>query len=234
MHHLIILITFCLGFHSLVWSQDFDYQAEMEEVTATLQDPVILDSLARKAIENSHLIKALGQEVQVFDEEVKQKKRLWLSSFRLGVNAFSANTTLDQNNQSTTTYGVLPTLGVNVSIDVEKIVNRGSYIRQSRHRREYAQQMQYETQQDIRMKIRGMYYDYLLHLETINVRQNALQMRKQQELFLKNQVKTGEATYEQLLIVSNQVHLSEEALIKARLNARKKRDEIEVFINSPK
>jgi outer membrane protein TolC len=205
-------------------------EQELKHVTAVLQNEEILDSLSSLAVRNSNLLKAIDQEILMYEEEVLQKRRLWLTSFRFGVNLFSANTQLDENNQSITTYGVLPTLGLNMTVDPEKLVNRKSYIRQSRTKQEYSRYIQLETMQDIKKEVRNMYYDYLVLLEAINIRRNALDIREQQEQYVENQVKIGESTYDLLLIASNQVHLAEEALVRVTIDAKKKKDEISVYI----
>ena len=207
-----------------------DAEQEIKHVTEILQDERALDSLSSLAVKNSNLLKAIDEEIKMYEEEVKQKKRIWLTSFRFGVNLFSANTQLSEEGASVTTLGVLPTFGVNMSVDPEKLVNRRSYIRQSDNKKAYSQFMHLETQQEIKREIRTMYYDYLILLESINVRRHSLDVREQQELYVENQVKAGESTYDILLIASSQVHLAEEALISVTINAMKKKSEIEVYI----
>lgn len=208
----------------------FNTEKELEYVTKVLQEESILDSLSQIALRNSNLLKAIDQEILMFEEEILQNKRSWISSFRFGVNMFSANTTLDENNNSVTTYGLLPTVGLNLSIDPAKLVNRKSNIRQSTTKREYSKYIQAETSQDIKAKIRNLYYEYLSSLETIHIREQALDIRLQQEAYVENKVRTGESSYEQLLIISNQVQLAKESLLTSGIEAKKKKSEIEVIL----
>lgn len=207
-------------------------EQEMMEVTKILEDESILDSLCNQAIQNSNLLKAINQEMIMYEEEILQKKRLWYSSFRFGVNIFSANTTINSNDQSQTTLGFLPTLGITMTIDPEKLANRGSYIRQSESKRQYSAYMHAETRQDIKGEIRNMYFDYLSMLETTHLRKQALDTRLQWEQYVENQVKIGQNTYDQLLSISNQVYLASEAYVSAKISATKKKNEIEVLIGN--
>ena len=205
-------------------------EQEILTVTKVLYSEEILDSLVEEMVNNSNLLHAIDQEVQMFDEEILQKKRSWVSSFRLGVNLFSANTTLDQENQSLTTYGVLPNVGLNLTIDPEKLVNRKSYVRQSTNKREYHYYMLEDSKRTLKKDILNHYFDYLALLESVNIRHHALEGRKQQRAYVEGSFRNGESTYNQLLIAENQVHLATEALMKASLDAMKKKSEISVLI----
>lgn len=206
-------------------------QLEIYNVSNVLTSPEILDSLAIKALDNSNLIKAIDEEVHMYEEEVLQNKRSWLNSFRLGINMFSANTTLDAGrDESITTYGVLPSVGLNLTVNPEVLVNRKSKVRASAHKQKYSEFIRENTKQTIKKDILNLYHDYLSMLETINVRRKGLNGRKQHVEFLESSFRNGEATYDQILIATNQVHLAEEALITASISAAKKKMEIEVLL----
>lgn len=204
-------------------------EKEILEVTYILHSEDILDSIVNRVIMNSNLLKAIDQEIMMYDEEILQKKRSWVSSFRLGVNLFSANTSLDQTNESITTYGLLPNVGLNLTIDPEKLVNRKSYMRQSANKREYSRFIKADSRQTLKKDILNHYYDYLSLLETVNIRQHGYETRKQQQEYLDSSFRNGEASYSELLIAENQVHLAKEALMKASIDAMKKRSEISVL-----
>lgn len=228
-YSLISLISLMTSAQSSVFTEEFT-QKEILDVTRILYSDEILDSLVVHAMNQSHLIKAIDQEVRMYDEEILQKKRSWVSSFRVALNLFSANTTMDPYYESVTTYGILPNVGLNLVIDPEKIINRQSYVRQSISKREYSRHINQDTRQSLKKEILNLYYDYLSLLETINIRQHALTTREQQEDYVATGFRNGEATYEQLLIAENQVHLAKEALMKASIEAMKKRSEIHVTI----
>ncbi|MEQ8469750.1 MAG: TolC family protein [Marinoscillum sp.] len=205
-------------------------EKEILDVTQVLHSEEILDSIVTRVIVSSNLLKAIDQEIMMYDEEILQNKRSWISSFRLGVNVFSANTSLDQTNESVTTYGLLPNVGLNLSIDPEKLVNRKSYMRQSANKREYSRFIKADSRQTLKKDILNHYYDYLSLLETVNIRQLGYETRKQQEEFLNSSFRNGEASYSELLIAENQVHLAKESWMSASINAMKKRSEISVLI----
>lgn len=199
-------------------------------VSHVLHNESVLDSLVTLAVQNSNLLKAMDQEINMHTEEILQKRRSWVSSFRLGVNVFSANTTVNSADQSVTTYGLLPNVGLNLSIDPEKLLNRSSYVRQSEDKREYARHMQANHRMAIKKDILNLFYEYLTMLESVDIRQQALDGRVQQEQFVASNFETGEATYAELLIASNQVFLAKEALMITAVDAMKKKREIAVLI----
>lgn len=205
-------------------------ESEILEVSGVLHSEAILDSLVTRVLSNSNLIKAIDQEMVMYDEEIKQNKRSWISSFRLGVNVFSANTTLDANNESYTTYGLLPNVGLNLSIDPAKLVNRKSYVRQSESKREYSRYIQEDAKTKLKKDILNLYYDYLGLLESVNIRHQAYTTRQQQQEFLDESFRAGNASYTEALIAENQVHLAKEALVKASIDAMKRRSEISVLL----
>ncbi len=207
-----------------------DFDSELQQVTAILESEEILDSIASIAVKNSNLLGALGQNIQINEEEILQSKRMWMSTFRFGVGLFSINTQEDPNEQSNTAVGGFPTIGLNMSVNPEQFINRASTIRQSKYKKEYSEYIFRETRQEIKREIKNLYFDYLGMIETVKIREDALEDRRQQMSFIENQVKVGEATYDFLMLTSNQVRLSEEALITAMIEMRKKREEIKTFI----
>lgn len=229
-----LTILLFLG-HLTAFSQQTILPAEQVKnetllVTHILHDEAALDSLVTLAVQNSNLLKAMDQEILMHTEEILQKKRSWVSSFRLGVNVFSATTTLNSADQSVTTYGLLPNVGLNLSVDPEKLLNRSSYVRQSEDKREYTRYVQANHRMVIKKDILNLFYEYLTMLESVDIRRQSLDGRVQQELFLAANFENGEATYAELLIASNQVFLAKEALMISSIEAMKKKREIQVLI----
>jgi len=204
-------------------------EKEMLEVSRILYNDDVLDSIVTRALEHSNLIKAIDQEMKMFDEEILQKKRSWVSSFTFGVNVFSANTTLNTDNQSVTTYGVLPRVGLNLNVNPEKLINRKSYVRQTTNRKEYSRYIQEDTRMTLKKNILNLYYDYLGALESVNIRQHAYNTRKQQADYLNGLFTSGDVEYAQVLIAENQMHLAKEALVTTSIEAMKRRSEISVL-----
>jgi outer membrane protein TolC len=207
-----------------------DQMREIMKVTHILHDDDILDSLVNRVYENSGLLKSFDQEILMYEEERLQKKRNWVSSFRFGVNLFSAQTTLGSDEQSITTYGLLPNVGLTMAVDPEKLVNRRSYIRQAETKRERSANLQADHKQRLKKEILGHYYDYLTLLESVVIKEKTLETRRQHVQAMQVEFKNGDAPIQQLLIVENQLHLMEEDLMKANLLTMKKKSEIEVLL----
>lgn len=206
------------------------YQSEIMKVTRILDDPAILDSLVQKAYRNAPVIQALNQEMAVFDEEYLQKKRNWVSSFRFGVNIFSANTSLSADNQSVTTYGVLPNLGLNLSIDPEKLVNRKSSMRQAEDKKARIYYLQQDQMQVLKSKVINLYYEYLSCLEALVIRQHTLDSRKQHLNVFEVDFRNGNRGFDELLVIQHQVYLAEESLMSEQIRCLKMKAEIEILL----
>lgn len=224
----VVLIHFSLNAQDL--KNESDYQKEIWRVTHILKNPIILDSLVQRVHEHSGLLKSFDEEMGMYDEEIAQKRRNWVSSFRVGLNIISANTYAGYNNESVTDVGVLPNLGVTLSIDPEKFVNRKSYVRQATNKRQRSYHLQQEHKQRLKKEILGLYYDYLMMLEGIVLKEHTLNTRKQHLDVLEVAFRGGAATYDQLLVVQNQYNLWEAEYSKSRIQALKKRSEIEVML----
>ncbi len=205
-------------------------EQELLMISRVLHNESILDSLIETAVSNSNLLNAFDEDIRYFNEEIKQNKRSWISSLRMGVNVFSANTTTDNNNESVTTYGVLPSVGINLSLDPGKLINQRSAVKQSISRKDYSEYLKEDRKMILKKDILNLYYDYLGALETVNTRQLAYNARIQQEEYTNGLFSSGEIGYSELLIAENQVYLAKEAWINAGIDAMKKRSEITVLL----
>lgn len=209
---------------------DTDYKQEIRRITGIIKNPILLDSLVQRGYDESGLLSAFDEEMSMYDEEIAQKKRNWLSSFRLGINIISANTYSGLNNESVTDVGVLPNLGATIAIDPEKFINRKSYVKQATNKRERSFYLQVDHKQRLKTEILGLHYDYLMMLEGILLKEQTLNTRKQLMQLIEVQFRGGTSTYDELLIVQNQYNLWEDEYSKARYQALKKRSEIEVML----
>lgn len=230
---IVLLASVFLGYSQYTIGNEMGTEDQMKEimkVTHILHDEQILDSLVNRIYSNSGLLKSFGEEILMYEEEKQQKKRNWVSSFRFGVNIFSAQTTLDGQDQSITTYGVLPNIGLTMAMDPEKMVNRRSYIRQAENKRNRSYYLQQDHKQRLKKEILGHYYDYLSLLESVVIKEKTLETRKQHVQAMQVEFRNGDTDIQQVLIVENQVHLMEEDLMKANLLALRKQSEIEVLL----
>lgn len=209
--------------------EEVSYQQEILKVSYVINHPEILDSIVQKAYRNSATIKTFDESMELYDEEYLQKKRNWVSSFRLGVNIFSANTTL-QEDQSTTTYGLLPNVGLNLTIDPAQLVNRKSMMRQAENKKDRSFYQQQDQKQMLKVRILNLYYEYLAMLESILIRQHALDARKQYLHVFEIDFKNGNRTLDELLVIQHQVYLAEESLMKGHVQSMKMKSEIEILL----
>ncbi len=127
---LIVLLTFA----HLAGLAQGTYQEEKHLVEVLLEDTAALDTLVDKMIRHAYVLKASEAELAQKHEIIAQEKRSWLSTFIMGVSLYNQSTAYDERNgSSVTTAGVLPSLGVSLSINPEKLVNVPSNIRIARH-----------------------------------------------------------------------------------------------------
>jgi outer membrane protein TolC len=228
--NLAVVVLLHFGLHAQDLENESDYQQEIWRVTHIIKDPIILDSLVQRVHEHSGLLKAFDEEMEIYDEEIAQKKRNWISSFRVGINIISANTYAGTNDQSVTDVGVLPNLGVTLSVDPEKFVNRKSYVRQAINKKQRSYYLQQDHKQRLKKEILGLYYDYLMMLEGIVLKEQTLNTRRQHLDVLEVEFRGGTATFDLILVVQNLYNLWEAEYSKSRIQALKKRSEIEVIL----
>ncbi|MFY0686980.1 MAG: TolC family protein [Cyclobacteriaceae bacterium] len=224
-----VLITLNSIAHSQ-WLPSTDFKNEIGRITAILNNQESIDSLVERAYQASGLLKAFDQEIGIYKEEIVQKSRNWANSFRLGVNIFSANTSYSLDNESITTIGVLPNVGLSLVIDPEKVINRKSYMRQASHKRDRSIKLQEDHKQRIRLEVLNHYYQYLSLLECLVLQEHTLNTRKQHLDVLEVEFRNGSATYDELLVVQNQYNLWEEQITKNRIATTQKRHDIEVIL----
>ena len=227
---IVIIGSFSLLANSQELKKESDYQHEIWRVTNIINNHSILDSLVARVHEHSNLLMAFDQEIGMYEEEIIQKKRNWITSFRVGLNIFSAETYSGNNNESITNVGILPNLGVSLSIDPENFVNRKSYVRQATNKQQRSYHLQQDHKQRLKKEILGLYYDYLLMLEGLVLKEQTLNTRKQHLDYMEIEFRGGTVSYDQLLSVQNQYNLWITEFSKSRIQALKKRSEIEVML----
>ncbi len=201
---------------------------EINRVSHILGKPEVLDSLVRQAINNSPTLASFEHDQALYMEEFHQKKRNWVSSFRLAVNVFSVDTRA-YGDQSVTTTGLLPNVGVSLVIDPEKFINRKSYMRQAQQKYRRSIQQQRAQQQTLKVYIANLFYEYLELLECALMKKHILETRQQHYLTSEVSFKNGSIGYENLMIIQNSVQLAEQDVLKANIQADKKLSEIEII-----
>jgi outer membrane protein TolC len=216
---------------TVLGQQQLDVEKEIEIVEMLLSSESAIDSLTDLALINSYYLKSFDAELAQQYENVKQEKNKWLSTFRLGINFFSLNTTTGVDNQSVTTAGLLPNLGVTLGIDPEKFINRGSYIREAEYNIVRAENQLKNQRKAVRTQVVGIFYTYLEALGIAQLRMAANQTQSEQLMLVTERFKKGEAGMEEVLLTQNGFNLTQEAVLKAELAVRKIRKEIEIMIS---
>ena len=138
---------------------------------------------------------------------------------------------MHENNNSVTSAGLLPNLGLTIGIDPEKIINRKSYVREAQYDVKRAENRIETTKREIKGLIIDLYYKYLEALKIVEIRQNSYETQLQQVTLLEEKFKNGQSRLDELLNVQSALNLSEESVMKARLSAEKLLKQIELFIN---
>jgi outer membrane protein TolC len=216
-----------------IWGQPaVDTAAEKKLIEALLQNESLMDSLINRALMNSYWIKGFEAELAQQYENVTQEKNRWVSTFRMGINFFSVNTQVNANNESVTTAGILPQLGLTLSIDPERFISRKSYIREAQYNVTRAQQQVQHQRRQIRLELVQLFYQYLEMLGVLELRQTAQQTQQEQCILMEEKFKRGEEQMEAVLLNQNALLLTNESVIKAQLQTRKLKQQIEILTNA--
>ncbi len=227
-------ILFCLlveltGCNLLAQTTEKNTKQQIESIELLLANENALDSLVDLAIQNSYYIHGFMAELGQQYENVREEKNKWYSTFRLGINFFSLSTTLNNQDQSVTRAGLLPNLGFTLSIDPEKFINRGSYVRKAELNITRAESQVNHQRKMLRKEIISLYYQYLEALGIIELREESKQNQKQQCILIEERFKNGEGKMEDLLNMQGALALASEALLRAQLASKKIKQELNIF-----
>ncbi len=228
MRKIILLVLFA---SSRGVAQDLALPDNRQSIEILLSNESAIDSLVNLAITNSYAINGYKAELLQQHENVRQERTRWLSTFRLGINFFSMTTSVNSLDQSITRVGVLPNLGFNLTVDPEKFINRSSYIREAQQNVVRAESQVRNQRKMLRTEIIGLFYTYLESLGILELRTSASQNMAEQCLLIEEKFKKGEGRMEDLLNTQNALVLAKESLLKAQLNVRKLRKEINILIS---
>jgi outer membrane protein TolC len=211
------------------FAQSVDYQRERETIEILLSDASHLDSLVNNALKNSYYVKSFEGELAQQYENVTQEKNKWLSTFRVGINFFSVNTTVNSQDQAVTTAGFMPNFGITLGIDPEKFINRSSYIREAQYNIVRSENQLKHQRRQIRDEILRLYYQYLEALGIMELRDEANETQKEHCTVIEEKFKKGEAAVEEVLLNQSAYVLTKEALFKTQISVRKLKQEILLF-----
>ena len=223
---LVVLLTFT-GFVGVAQE---NYQEEKHLVEVLLEDTAALDTLVDQMIRYAYVLKASEAELAQKQEIIAQEKRSWLSTFIMGVSLYNQSTAYDERNgSSVTTSGVLPSLGVSLSINPEKLVNMPSNIRIAQHDATRIENTLKEQRRTLKLFIINKYYEYLEALNVLELRINSHERQQQQFAQVQLKFTRGEADFEAVLLAQSGLANTEEALMRTRVLVRKLKQEIALF-----
>ena len=207
-----------------------DIQQEKQLVKLLLENTAALDTLVDQMMRNAYVLQASEAELVQKRIKVSQEKRSWLSSFTMGISLYNQSTSFDeQTGSSVTTMGVLPSLGISMSINPEKLVNVPSNIKIAQLDAMRAEKTIREQRRTLKLFIINKYYEYLEALNVLEMRINAHERQRQQTEQVKMEFERGEADLSGLLQGQNGLANAEEALMKAEMTVLKIKQEITLF-----
>ncbi|MEM9831700.1 MAG: TolC family protein [Bacteroidota bacterium] len=213
------------------WGQDsVDYQLDKQLIEILLNDESALDSIVDQMLTHSYLLKSAQAELVQKQEAWSQTKRSWLSTFVIGVNIYSQNTSFDEATQtSVTTAGVLPNLGVALNINPEKLVNLRSNARVALQDVVRTENAIKEQRRTLKTFIVGKYYEYLEAINVLEFRYNTYESQRELEIQTRQEFERGEATYDEVLLAQNGLINTEESVIRAEVLVKKLKREIDLY-----
>nr|WKN34475.1 TolC family protein [Tunicatimonas sp. TK19036] len=213
------------------WGQDsIDYQMDKQLIQILLRDDTALDSIVDQMLTNSYLLRSAKAELLQKQEAWAQSKRSWLSTFIVGVSLYSQSTSFDETTQtSVTTSGVLPNLGVSLSINPEKLMNMRSNARIAQQDIVRSENAMNEQRRTLKIFIIGKYYEYLEALNVLEFRYNTHESQREMESQTQQKFERGEATYGEVLMAQNGLINAEEAVIRAEIFVKKLKQEITLY-----
>jgi outer membrane protein TolC len=214
----------------LGYSQAIDYQQEKQLTEVLLEDDTALDSLVEQMLRHAYGLRAVEAELVQKQIIVGQEKRSWLSTFTMGVSLYSQSTAFDeQNGSSVTTAGVLPNLGVSLSINPEKLINVPSNVKIAQRDVERTENTLREQRRTLKLFIINKYYEYLEALGIMELRLNVHQQQQEQAAQTRLRFERGETDLDAVLLVQNSLASTEEALMRAQMLVMKLKKEITLF-----
>lgn len=178
-----------------------------------------IGDLEAQTLEKSALLKSQLVEIKEKHEQIGREKLGWLSSLRMGVQFL--NVTQDFDAQ-VTRVGVLPSLGVNIQIDFERLFTTPSQIRTARLQKEKAIFELNVMEQNLMERTQTLYYDLKLLYSQADIRYQTYFTISEQLLLVEQRFKRGEETLESYLKALNSVDEAKESYLMIFFELEKK------------
>lgn len=176
-------------------------------------------TLESQTLEKSALLKSQLVEIKEKQEQIGREKLGWLSSLRMGVQFL--NVTQDFDAQ-VTRVGVLPSLGVNIQIDFERLFTTPSKIRTARLQKEKAHHTLGVMEQDLIERLQSLYYELKLLYSQSEIRYQTYITISEQLLLVEQRFKRGEESLESYLNALTSVDNAKESYLMIYFEIEKK------------
>ena len=217
-----------------VWSQDttmLDATEELEGIQALLLNEVDLDILVDNAFTNSHQLKMDEALVRQQHEVLRQEKRSWIRSFRMGVNFFNVTTSAGglDSEKSITQASVLSNVGLTIGLNPEDLLSRKSRIRVAEEELRIKEIDLQRDRRDVKAWVINRFLKYQEALEIYIIRENALMMAEENKHIADEKYRQGRMKTESYNQILGDLMLKKESLIMAETNVMQLKREIELF-----
>jgi outer membrane protein TolC len=184
------------------------------------------DSLIEQAFKKSAILKVQLNEVADKQEVINREKLGWLSSFKMGVQFLSVS---QDYNAQTTTVGVLPSLGISLQIDFERLFTTPSNIRSAKLQKSNAK-LAFESESEaIAIKIQELLFDMELAIKQSEIRYQTFFTIADQLTIIEERFKRGEIEMSVYLNALNAIDDAKESYLIVYYDVLKKKASLELL-----
>ncbi|MDX2128647.1 MAG: TolC family protein [Chloroherpetonaceae bacterium] len=212
----------------LVLTASFELQSQTRpyQEIVSKSDRMTVDSLVIAAYKNSYLLEGLREGITVAEEKTFQESMHWLSNLRFGVQFLNLPTNPDYNGGS-----IIPTLGVNISLDLEGLVTLPSRISGAEAGKRVIENELLKQKRILRTWVESKYFDYLQSLELLKLQYAILESQEEQMKLVKARFEGGESKIEDYLLIQNAIAQTKQAIVRAEIEAKRIERELAIATN---
>ena len=184
------------------------------------------DTLIQQALNQSAILKVQLNEVADKQEVINREKMGWLSSFKMGVQFLSIS---QDYTAQTTTVGVLPSLGISLQIDFERLFTTPSNIRSAKLQKINAK-LAYESESEtIAIKIQELLFDMELAIKQSEIRYQTFFTIADQLTLIEERFKRGELEISVYLNALNSINDAKESYLMVYYDVMKKKASLDLL-----
>ena len=184
------------------------------------------DSLVSLAIQHSSLLKAQLEEIKDKQEVINREKMGWLSSFKMGIQFLNIS---QDYNADVTRVGVLPSLGLSIQIDFERLFTTPSNIRSATFQKNKIKQSYQVELQTLALQIQELVFDIDLALKQSEIRYKTFFTIADQLTLIEERFKRGEIEMSVYLDALNSVDQAKESYLLVYYDVLKKKAHLELI-----